>query len=640
MVIAPDSLPIANMFLNAFPPEVLAKIIKASSSNSGLTAIRLWQCGNSVLNYKLQYGGCRVLKLIQTKHFDKPVPQLITKHTFQQLTSLQIHSCVALLPNTLHHLGPSLRYLDVQCANIDRVIEGLDYNTLWPSLTSLSVLYTPARINNSITDNFLPRLPSTITRLALPRISSCTLMDLLPLLSRDLIDFVYAPKEILDDILCGYQMNESLEQAIFKALPPSIKTFHVGWEIPWVLHSNANASLLPPQLTDLSFSYRKDTPLPLPLALCHLSVCTNDSDVLSADTWLKVPPTVTHLSFDHEYGQIVQAPTAFSPDQWYQFLPPKLVTFKHINTSLPLQWENMSRARCVWPATLESIQLCVTQSSHLSLLALPAGVRDVKLYLLDEVARKKPNVEFDGLVTNDVHDQLTSLWLNFMPSPTCVSQLPLSLNKVCVSQLELTSSHLDYDYQSLTALHTLSLPISMLQLLPDQQLILPTSLTTLTATSVNIRPKIEFTFDETQRLFYSLPSGLRHFECAQSCGFNLDASSIILLPQCLINLNILVKNVCNVMGLIERVPRSLQTLILLLDPLIPKHVDGSQLQPYLPPDLNCLLIRGCEFGKFDFTRPITSLKTVMIHVSRTVDNTHVAKQLFPNASVSYFTPLN
>lgn len=614
------------MSLNVFPPEVTAQILQYHSS----AAILLWLCGDKRFNYKLQHGGCLSLALIKKEYYNKgdTLPKLIFTDAFQQLVDLYLACDFTLPANTLANIKSAcVRSCYIECPNLATVVNGHDYATHWPQLERLILLSTDRRNEPKGILNLVPLLPPTITELKVPLFTNASLLNVVRALPRDLVTFKYAPASPLIKLLIGCRS----EQEVLDALPPCIKHLKIGNNIWNVL--NTEPLKFPPQLNALQIHYNKDAPVALPQQLEHLVVYNSQN--VTPDPWLKPPTSVTQLVLKDT--RVAHSPRQlFTPTQWLQFVPPQLTVFKcHPGTPLPIQWESMSRDHCIWPATLQVMTLYMTLSSDLDCLSLPSSL--LKLQLSVRHANTVPYVAFTGLVTQQQTPRMTHLTTNFALSQDNIAQLPTSL-------ISLNTTHGDNvhcslpgnirDYRHLTRLQELYVSSNDIRLEPNQQLLLPDSLTSVIK---NISIDGVLTSIEACRFLRSLPSKLRRLEVRSYFCLRLDVTVIQALPSQLQSLTLsCVSLSTDALQILEALPRTLQSLRLSSSECANNQsfIAATHFKTILPPRLKRLFLHSWTFDQFDFTQPIPSLQVVELAVSPKINSAALKSQfddLFPNA---------
>lgn len=636
------------MSLADFPPDVLANILGYTQIAGAAAAVfDLWKCGDTTLNYKLQHGGCQTLELVNTTRRTRLLlPQLVFDGTFQ-LHTLHISHYAPLPADTLHKIGPSLKHLVLECPDIKKVVDDLNYATRWPVLESLelwaSTLFSRDMFECTVLPNYLHRLPPTVTKLITPGIDA-PLLDVFNALPRELVTFHYLPSRIPANEL-------SMTCDLLKALPPTIEDLQIQREL-WRLTSYEQAPLLPVGLRHLSMlSYHNDKDVVLPQQLKSLAI-TQDADTLDRDTRLKIPASVTNLTMilsnrallRTQIGIIPTVRNTFSPTQWLQWMPPCLTQFNAIHHpfGLPLDWQQLNRSTCIWPSTLKSINICIVDTPHLALLSFPRGIELIHISLKPSFV--DPRGYIQGMLTNATTPCLTTLNINFVFSDALIAQLPSSLTELDISQtvFGIVSPMNDWrgfrDYRSLTALKHLVIGSQMFRLgnHHNQYLQLPESLQRLTCLT-NYGPlfeNVDLSLDETLQYFLSLPFGLEELVCSQSCVFALNARTAAALPPNLKELQMKTLMTDEPAKIIKALPRLLSSLVL-RSSILNHCLDASQLHTMLPPKLNTLHLTGYQLTNFDWSQPIPSLRHVAFGLLSTQDKSWSPDQfalLFPNAT--------
>lgn len=620
------------MALNALPVEVIAQLLNAAVSVAPAAPILLWQCGNLLLNCKLQRG-CRALALTQEQSWYKSahLPRLLQDGAFQQLTHLKLICGFPIATTTLHHVAPTLISLRLTCPNISDVVHGLDYAAKWPMLQSLRLAHTTHWDRPKNMTNFLSLLPPTITELETPEFADATLMQVLQSLPAGITSFYYSQIRTLASLLNDTSKRAVLE--LLKTTHPLIQDLELGEY--WRIDSDDDiemASLLPVQLSGLQLYYHSNRPIILPPHLKALSI--NAANSIDHDTWLQIPSSVTRLSLI-DFGPYYTTDKLFTPEQWRVFLPPRLVQFKTIVTLLPLQWSIISRDVCIWPATLQSLDIRLLYSSMLELLALPPSIRNVTFHIVNGDTLASSALK--GMMTAEKTPCLQSLDVNFDIYNHVVQTLPPTLTRL-ESVGPRSSSLCDAyrDYRGLSSLKKLKVNARTLQ----YPILLPDSLQTLIGVYQNDRMDACMHLcskRQTQRLFESLPCGLATFEIQGGYLDTLEPDLIQLLPPRLQTLNVTCVNLIHPETIIGALPRGLTSLNLSLQPLyapiakIAVYFDHVEFVSRMPPRLKHLRVVNCLFNQFNTDYPIPSLQTVHIDVNTKAKGNDNYEFLFPNA---------
>lgn len=629
--------------LNAFPTEILASILDAAAAHAIPAALKLWACGNTLLNYKLQNGGCQTLildnRVLPNRY--RQLPKTYLTNAFRQLQSVTLHSKTPLPSCALDPLGPTLYHLSISCPNLAELVNCRDYATKWPQLQTLLLYHANTTKEPGDIDNLVPYLPPTLTRLAVPKLAKTSNLanDVLAKLPRDLMDLTYAmPQGIMMLLLLGHEAD------ILKALPPNLRHFCIAdnfSKTAYRLNHVENAPFLPRAIQTLEVNCNRShdghVSLPSRLGALKINMVYEDDLPACVQQFAPLPPCVTKLTFNQSAYRSITASSLLTIDQWMHFLPPRLVVFEGCDSPAflsALPWKDMTKDQCIWPPTLQVITLRLLKASYLSSLVLPPSIKQVVL----TVAQFDTNVcnVFTNLFTPTKTPHLTRLTLNFALNNTLIANLPTSLVYLNL-MIDRDPSVLlgnTRDYRPLKNLQSLLLDVSDLHLKEDQQLLLPDSLTLLEGKSS--RGPADFGTFTTRRLLQSFPSGLRSFVLSNMC-IALTADILKLLPS---HLETFITQFSFdnevLINILRALPSSLTTLNLCLVNRVVCHpclsIPYMRLKALLPPRIKSLTLGGMFVNQLEFDQPIASLQNVSILVPYKIHNSSKHfEQLFPNA---------
>lgn len=407
--------------LAKFPPDVLSRIISSPH------VLRLYACGDKILNYKLQNGG-GALTLAIVDHWVNPrraaqwpsrflsMPTQLTAFAFTSEHDRD-YSSLAL---QFKSLPRTLRSFEFCVYRAGECVEDICWDALFPELQSLTIIDTrPNAVMQYPGSLGAGRLPP---HLALFK-STCLVEKNLAWMSPFVrmaktgafpstltsLQFTYPP------ISSWYEFDETPLCDAIHALPTSLIHFSIGdkhWPIQAFRASHAIQSLSCTSDSTVSFDWIQH--LPRQLHTLKLSFETLMDDAF----WTALPPSLRDLTIRPMSSMSHRRTNShiIIPS-----LPSALKVFE-----LELQGAQYASG-FVWPPALHTLHL-ISDNNHLdNLPPLPNGLTHLTLNNVNDLC--------DLLSL----DQLCTLQLRFSEfNPTVLNLLPSSLTSLGLVYMEVT----------------------------------------------------------------------------------------------------------------------------------------------------------------------------------------------------------
>lgn len=457
------------MRLDLFPPEILGCILGFSSTS--YLVIRLWKCGDHVLNKKLAMG-VTTTTLRQHPQVATQWPALLSQLDNLRRLSVSSDTDLVLDPNgwlpTLKALPKTLEALEINSPDEPLALNGhgddeelartaqekgttllLNIGTIFPCLRELFV-------SNVDHYSLFPVLPPTLTTLGSTSTIKCGSSPLISLLPRSL-------ERLEAYVLVHFGITE--EETLFadwSLAPPNLQHIDI---LRWV-ECPSSAKWIPRSLTSgrIGFSGRQSSPLcarelsSLPPLLTEASfeLCTSarckESHHRPGDTWSsQLPKSLKALR---------AMPSAVLSPHSIQSLPSSL-TKLDITEISGAAWNQLITHDSIinWPPCLEVLSLSIDNLNAGTLAILPRNIKELELKVRTSGLPK-------ALFADALPSTLQALSVRFATRGS--GEVPI-IGNLPTSLTDITLHHDGYECFALTGL---SLPDSLTSLIYTSSVVL------------------------------------------------------------------------------------------------------------------------------------------------------------------------